>query len=129
MLIEYSRIAGEASATTPEDEERLASELKQDAANAPAAAYARGLLALRAARYREAAAHFGDAGARPDGGHLYFRALALLSQPGDAFGQRAGSLFRQLATEYAESPHSENAGNFADQLGAPRTDAPAAANR
>ena len=76
----------------------------------PEHAFVRGLLALRAAEYATARTELEAASAQPDGGHLYFRALAEI-----ACGNRtvAGELFAQLAADYPTSLLSENAAQFA----------------
>ena len=75
--------------------------------------FTRGLLALRAARYEDAAQLLAEASDRPDGGQLYYRALAEL-----LLGHRelAQQLLRELDESYPDSTLSTNAAHFVCQL-------------
>ena len=83
-----ARIAGEEGISTPADE-ALVQEAYGEDVSSPDVALVRGLLALRAGRYGEADSLLASSSPRPDGAHLYYRALANLPLPGAAPARRA----------------------------------------
>lgn len=77
------------------------------------------MLALRQGRPDEALPLLVDAPTRPDGMHLFARALAAL-QSSAADGQaQARAAFTQLQRDYPSSSLARNAGRFANQLALP----------
>ncbi len=94
-------------------EQELRARLGDAIVDAPEAMFTRGLLALRAAKYADARRLFGECTPAPDGGHLYYGALADL-----AVGEQraAHEKIAQLAKDYPDSLLSENAGEFASFL-------------
>lgn len=84
--------------------------------DSPSGRYARGLLALRLARYTQAESLLANAEPQAQGQHLWFRALANLSIPGPEAAVRAEGLLRELASKFPKSTWAKNAGHFAAQL-------------
>jgi hypothetical protein len=121
VLLEYSRIAAESGLATQADEERLLRDLDAEAAETPEASLVRGLLAVRMGRPEEAEEFLAKAAPRPDGAHIYFRALAYLAIPGDEATQHAAELLRQFDAGYGDSNLSEIAAHLAVQLALPVT--------
>lgn len=117
LLTEVARIGAESGLSLPSDEDALARALAPAQADLPAVRYARGLLALRGARYALAEELLAGTEPRADGSHLYFRALANLPLPTPEAKARARELFAALAAGYPESPFQENSAHFAVQLG------------
>lgn len=85
----------------------------------PLGRYTQGVLALRQGRPDEALPLLVDAPARPDGMHLFARALAALQARVADGAEQARVAFAQLQRDYPSSSLARNAGRFANQLALP----------
>ena len=111
-------LAAEARLAGPAETTAFAA-LPAELRDSPLGRYTQGVLALRQGRPDEALPLLVDAPTRPDGMHLFARALAAL-QSSAADGQaQARAAFTQLQRDYPSSSLARNAGRFANQLALP----------
>ncbi|MGE3353839.1 MAG: hypothetical protein AB7O84_19030 [Planctomycetota bacterium] len=115
LVLEFTVLAAEQRALVPADHDRL-QEQPPAVLQTPLGTYARGLCALRRGDGDRAETLLAAAPARPDGFHLYARALANLMRRAPDARARARELFEQLAQRYPSSSPAQNAGSFALQL-------------
>ncbi|MEM7205453.1 MAG: hypothetical protein AAF628_34675 [Planctomycetota bacterium] len=115
VLLEYARLAG-VSGEVAADDEALLQRLDEDTAESPRGRFVRGLIALRNAKYPEAAELLDNVAPRRDGAHVYYRGLALLPLPGDAASEAAAALFAEMAEKHPRTGISRMPGDFALQL-------------
>ncbi len=114
----FATLAAFAGPLEPGDQQRLDG-LAKEFVGSPEGMFARGVAHLRAGKPDDAVSLLSKAGARADGAHLYFLALACLESRDPKGAAQAHVHLERLARDYPRSSFARNAGNFASQL-APR---------
>ncbi len=114
----FTTLAALTGPLEPGDQQKLDG-LPKEFVGSPEGLFARGVAHLRAGKPDDAVSLLSKAGARADGGHLYFLALACLQSRDSKGAAQAHTHLERLARDYLRSSFARNAGNFASQL-APR---------
>lgn len=115
LQLELILLAAEGRTLAPTDRAAFIA-LPQALRSSPDGTYAEAMVKLRTGDPAGALQALGRCGPRPDGMHLYARALAELQNGGDGASARAIEALAQLARDYPSSSAARNAGSFVRQL-------------
>lgn len=90
--------------------------LPEELRHSPTGTHAEAMVQLRSGDAAGALATLDRSGPRPDGMHLFARALAELQSGGDGAVERSIAALQQLLRDYPSSSAARNAGSFVRQL-------------
>ena len=115
LQLEQILLAAEGRTLSASDRAMFAA-LPEALRTSPDGTYADAMVKLRTGDAAGALAALGRCGPRPDGMHLFARALAELQNGGDGATARAIEALQQLLRDYPSSSAARNAGSFVRQL-------------
>lgn len=115
LQLELILIAAEGRTLAPTDRATFAA-LPEALRSSPEGSYAEAMVKLRTGDPKGALQALDRCAPRPDGMHLYARALAELQKGGDGNSARAIAALLELERDYPSSSAARNAGSFVRQL-------------